>query len=121
MKMRLPAPERQETTVEEVYGGMTGTQTREFLRLCAERGYQSAINALSTCHVNPQVDKWYAEASEGERTHMANKLIKHGYPAVGVHSKAHIEGEAVANVYLEGHKDGIEEGRRVCIRELEGL
>lgn len=121
MQMRLPQLPRQETSVEEVYGGMNRTQTREFLRLCAERGYQSEINKLATRSVNPEVDKWYAEASEGERTHMANKLMKHGYPEVGIHSKEHIEGVATANGYLEGHNHGIEEGRQVCIRELQGL
>lgn len=112
MKMKLPA---QETTVEKVFGGMTGTQTREFLRLCAERGYQTEINRLATafpeCPLD--VDRWFVKATEGQRTHMANKLIKHGYPEVGVHSKDHIEGEA--------YNLGIEEGRRICIRELASL
>ena len=27
-----------------------------------------------------EVDQWYAEAGDGARTYMANKLAKHGYP-----------------------------------------
>ena len=37
------------------------------------------------------VEEWYDEADGGERTHMANKLAKHGYPERGVHSRAAIE------------------------------
>ena len=47
------------------------------------------------------VDEWYDEADGGERTHMANKLAKHGYPERGVHSRAAIEAATLSDVIGE--------------------
>lgn len=82
-------------TVKQTYKAMTVSERAEMRELLGCRFPNQSF----------MIDTWYAEANEGQRTHMANKLIKHGYPATGKHSVAQRESMGFARGYDAGCKD----------------